>query len=304
MPNVLRRVVGRRPPRSDDGTMSLRDHLTELRSRLIKALFFVLIGAIVGYILYPQILDLLKQPYCQLPADRRFNPSGQTGSNECQLAFFGPLDGFVLRLKIGVICGIILSSPFWLYQLWSFVTPGLRRHERRWSLVFVFCATLLFLAGAVISYFTIGKALGLLVSLAGPGTVAVLAVPNYVSFVTSMLLVFGAAFELPLLISMLNLVGVLPAARLIKWQRMAIFLIFVFAAVATPSQDPISMCMLAIPMSLLFEGSVLLAWLHDRRKARREAESGYGQLDDDEISPLDVSVQPIDDLDPIDPPRR
>jgi sec-independent protein translocase protein TatC len=282
--------------------MSLRDHLTELRSRLIKALFFLFIGAIVGWILYPQILDLLKEPYCQLPAKQRFNPNG-IGS-DCQLAFFGPLDGFVLRLKVGVICGIILSSPFWLYQLWSFVTPGLRRNERRWSMVFVFAATLLFLAGAVISYFTIGKALNLLVTLAGSGTVAVLAVPNYVSFVTSMLLVFGAAFELPLLVSMLNLVGVLPAARLIKWQRMAIFLIFVFAAVATPSQDPISMCMLAIPMSLLFEGSVLLAWLHDRRKARREAEAGFGDLDDDEVSPLDVSIQPIDDLDPADPPRR
>ena len=119
-----------------------------------------------------------------------------------------------------------------------------------------------------------------------------------------MLLVFGAAFELPLLVSMLNLVGVLPASRLIKWQRMAIFLIFVFAAVATPSQDPISMCMLAIAMSLLFEGSVLLAWIHDRRKAKREIASGFGDLDDDEVSPLDVSIQPIDDLDPADPPRR
>jgi sec-independent protein translocase protein TatC len=305
VPSVLRRVVRRRPRPEDGtgGTMSLRDHLTELRSRLIKALLFVAIGAVIGWILYPQILDLLKEPYCKLPADRRFNPSAGAGQ-DCQLAFFGPLDGFVLRLKVGVICGIILSSPFWLYQLWAFVTPGLRRHERRWTTVFVFSATLLFLAGAVLSYFTIGKALALLVNLAGSGTVAVIAVPNYVGFVTSMLLVFGAAFELPLLVSMLNLVGVLPASRLIKWQRMAIFLIFVFAAVATPSQDPISMCMLAIPMSLLFELSVLLAWLHDRRKARREAESGFGGLSDDEISPLDTAVAPVDTLDPVDPPRR
>jgi sec-independent protein translocase protein TatC len=304
VPNVLRRVVHRRPRSDDDGTggtMSLRDHLYELRGRLIKALVFVALGAIIGWILYPQILDLLKEPYCALPPDRRFNPSN---GPSCQLAFFGPLDGFVLRLKVGVICGIILSSPFWLYQLWAFVTPGLRRHERRWTTLFVFSATLLFLAGAVLSYFTIGKALALLVNLAGSGTVAVIAVPNYISFVTSMLLVFGAAFELPLLISMLNLVGVLPAARLIRWQRIAIFLIFVFAAVATPSQDPISMCMLAIPMSLLFELSVLLAWLHDRRKARREAETGFGALDDDEMSPLDASIQPIDEAAPLDPPRR
>lgn len=303
VPNVLRRVIRSRP-RSDDGgggTMSLRDHLSELRSRLIKALLFVAVGAVIGWILYPQILDLLKEPYCALPPDRRFNPSN---GSECQLAFFGPLDGFVLRLKVGVICGIILSSPFWLYQLWAFVTPGLRRNERRWTTLFVFSATLLFLAGAVLSYFTIGKALTLLVNLAGSGTVAVIAVPNYIGFVTSMLLVFGAAFELPLLVSMLNLVGVLPAARLIKWQRIAIFLIFVFAAVATPSQDPISMCMLAIPMSMLFELSVLLAWLHDRRKARREAEAGFGDLADDQISPLDVSVQPVDEPAELDPPRR
>jgi sec-independent protein translocase protein TatC len=115
-----------------------------------------------------------------------------------------------------------------------------------------------------------------------------------------MLLVFGAAFELPLLVSMLNLVGVLPARTLLRWQRLSIFLIFVFAAVATPSQDPFSMLMLAIPMSLLFELSVLLAWMHDRRKARREATASYAGFDDDELSPLDTTIQPIDDPDPAD----
>ena len=297
VPNPLRRVMRRRQ-RVVDGTMSLRDHIAELRSRLIKALLFVLLGAVVGWILYPQILDILKDPYCALPEDRRFNPSNGEG---CQLAFFGPMDGFVLRLKVGAICGIILASPFWLYQLWSFVTPGLRRHEKRWSMVFVFAATLLFLGGAVLSYFTIGKALSLLINLAGPGTVAVLSVTDYISFVTAMLLVFGAAFELPLLVTMLNLVGVLPAAKLLRWQRLSVFLIFVFAAVATPSQDPFSMLMLAIPMSLLFELSVLLAWLHDRRKARREAAESFVGFDDDEMSPLDTTIQPVDD--PADPPR-
>jgi sec-independent protein translocase protein TatC len=297
VPNPLRRVIRRRR-RSVEGTMSLRDHIAELRSRLIKALFFVMLGAVVGWILYPQILDILKDPYCALPENRRFNPSNGEG---CQLAFFGPMDGFVLRLKVGAICGIILASPFWLYQLWSFVTPGLRKHEKRWSMVFVFAATLLFLAGAVLSYFTISKALSLLINLAGEGTVAVIAVPQYVGFVTSMLLVFGAAFELPLLVTMLNLVGVLPAAKLLRWQRLSVFLIFVFAAVATPSQDPFSMLMLAIPMSLLFEFSVLLAWLHDRRKARREAAESFVGFDDDEMSPLDTTIQPVDD--PADPPR-
>ena len=299
VPNPLRRLVRRRQ-RTVDGTMSLRDHIAELRSRLLKALFFVAIGAVVGWILYPRILDVLIQPYCDLPASQRL----LSGDGQCKLIFTSPLDGFVLRLKVGAICGIILAAPFWVYQLWAFITPGLHRREKRWTVGFVVLSSLLFAAGAVISYFTISKALALLVGFAGDSTVAAIDAPKYVGFVTSMLLVFGAAFELPLLVTALNRVGVLSAARLIHWQRMAIFLIFVFAAVATPSQDPISMCMLAVPMCILFEIAVLFAWLHDRRKARRQAAEGFGDLADDEISPLDTSASPIDDLDPVDNPRR
>lgn len=278
--------------------MSLRDHVAELRSRLLKALLFVGLGAIVGWILYPQILEVLIRPYCALPPEQRLlNADG-----ECNLLVTAPLDGFVLRLKVGAICGVILAAPFWLYQLWAFVTPGLHRREKRWTIVFVALSTLLFAAGAVLSYFTIEKALALLIGFAGDSTVAAIDAPKYIGFVTSMLLVFGAAFELPLLVAMLNLVGVLSAARLIRWQRLAIFLIFVFAAVATPSQDPISMCMLAIPMAMLFEVSVLFAWLHDRRKARREAAESFADLPDDVASPLDLTVDPIDGPTPVDEP--
>jgi len=294
-PKPLRRVLRRRQ-RPADGTMSLRDHIAELRSRLLKAMFFVAVGTVVGWVLYPRILDVLIQPYCQLPASQRL----LAGDGGCKLIFTSPLDGFVLRIKVGAICGIILASPFWLYQLWAFVTPGLHRRERRMTIAFVALSSLLFAAGAVLSYFTIEKALALLVSFAGDSTVAAIDAPKYISFVTSMLLVFGAAFELPLLVTALNRVGVLSAARLLRWQRLAIFLIFVFAAVATPSTDPISMCMLAIPMSLLFEMSVLVAWLHDRRKARREAAGSFGNLSDDDISPLDLATEPIDDLTPVD----
>jgi sec-independent protein translocase protein TatC len=284
--------------------MSLRDHLAELRGRLLKALLFVALGAVVGWILYPQILRVLIEPYCQLPPNQRL----LTGDGQCKLIFTSPLDGFVLRLKVGAICGLILASPFWLYQLWAFVTPGLRRRERRWTVVFVAFSTLLFAAGAALSYFTIEKALALLVGFAGDSTVAAIDAPKYVGFVTSMLLVFGVAFELPLLVVMLNLVGVLSARRLIRWQRLAIFLIFVFAAVATPSQDPISMCMLAIPMALLFELAVLVAWVHDRRKARRAAAESFADLPDDVASRLDLTVEPVDepaaDLDRVDDARR
>jgi len=290
--------VLRRRERPQDGTMSLRDHIAELRSRLLKALFFVAIGAVVGWILYPQIIDFLKQPYCELPADRRFS----NGSGECKLLFTSPLDGFMLRLKVGAITGMVLAAPFWLYQLWAFVTPGLHRRERRWTITFVLASSLLFVAGSYLAYLTVENALALLVNLAGDATVAALTIVEYMRFVTSMLLVFGIAFELPLLVVMLNQVGVLSAARLRRWQRLAIFLIFVFAAVATPSQDPLSMCMLAIPMAILFEISVLIASIHDRRKARRERSESFEDLPDDVASPLDYAPTPIDE--PLDDIRR
>lgn len=270
--------------------MSLGEHLRELRSRILKALLFVALGAVVGWIFYPQILELLKEPYCDLPAERRFPPQG-----ECALPYFSPLDGFMLRFKVAAFVGAVLSAPFWLYQLWAFVTPGLRRNERRWTVVFVAASTLLFAAGTVLSYLTLPKALDLLTALAGEGTIAAIEVTRYIGFVTSMLLVFGVSFELPLLVIMLNLVGVVSAERLRRWQRLAIFLIFVFAAIATPSQDPISMAMLAVPMSLLFEGAVLIAVIHDRRKARREAAESFHDLPDDEASPLDETPTPVDD---------
>jgi sec-independent protein translocase protein TatC len=288
----LRRLLGRRRHRSPDGSMPLREHLVELRSRLIKALLFIAVGMIAGWVLYPHILDILKQPYCDLPADRRFPPDRVPG--QCQLLFTGPLDGFMLRFKVAGIAGAVLSAPFWLYQLWAFVTPGLRRNERRWTVVFVFATTVLFAAGTVLSYLTVSKALSLLVNIAGSSTVAAIEVTRYLSFVTTMLLVFGVSFELPLVIVLLNFVGILSYRRLLRWQRMAIFLIFVFAAVATPSQDPISMCMLAIPMSLLFEGAVLAAWLHDRRKERREAAESFRDLPDDVASPLDPTPSRLD----------
>ena len=281
--------------------MPLREHISELRSRMLKAMFFLAIGAAVGWVLYPHILGFLKEPYCALPSTKRYPPD-RPGAT-CQLLFFGPLDGFMLRLKVGVIAGAVLSAPFWLYQLWAFITPGLHRKERRWTVVFIFSSTSLFVAGAILSYFTVSNALGLLIGFAGNGTAAAIEVSRYVGFVTSMMLVFGASFELPLLVVLLNQVGVLSARRLLRWQRVSVFLIFVFAAVATPSQDPLSMCLLAIPMSMLFEAAVLIAWLHDRRKARREALESYHDLPDDQISSLDEPASRLDDLDPIDDVR-
>ena len=288
-----RRVFPRRRRRANpDGTMTLIEHLRELRTRIFKALLFIVIGMVVGFFLYNRLLHILEHPYCELPPERRYNG----GNGECALVFRGVADGFIVRLKVSMLAGLLLASPFWLYQLWAFVTPGLRRNERKWSVVFVLCASVLFALGSLLAYLVLPKALSVLVGFAGPGTVALFDVKEYLSFVSSMLLIFGAAFELPLLVAMLNFAGVLTYKVLARWQRLSIFLIFVFAAVATPSQDPFSMIFMAVPLCLLFEGAVLVAYIHDKRKARREAESGWGDVADDEASPLDTTPSRLDDL--------
>jgi sec-independent protein translocase protein TatC len=276
--------------------MTLIEHLSELRSRLFKAAIFVAAGTVAGWILYSRLLVLLMHPYCALPPERRFNNA--TGG--CQLVFFSVGDGFMIRLKVSVIAGLVLSAPFWLYQLWAFITPGLKRNERKWTIIFVASASVLFALGMVLAYLVLPKAMHVLVGFAGPDVTPLFAVKDYLSFVTSMLLIFGVAFELPLLVVILNLAGVLSYQRLMKWQRMAIFLIFVFAAVATPSQDPFSMIFMAVPLCMLFEVAVLIARIHDKRKAAREASESFADLPDDVASPLDLTPEPVQPAEPLD----
>jgi sec-independent protein translocase protein TatC len=271
--------------------MSVMDHLRELRRRVIVMVLIVAAGAIIGWIFYPQILSILKHPYCQIPPSRRFPPN----SSSCDLIFFQPLAGFTTRLKVAFIAGAVITAPLWLYQIWAFVVPGLRRTERKYTLIFIAASTALFAAGVSLAYLILSKGLRVLIGAAGPGTAALLDVNSYLSFVVLMLVVFGAAFELPLLVVLANFAGALPSRWLRKSQRIAIFLIFVFAAVATPSTDPFSMTAMAVPMCLLYEGAVLIATIHDRRKARRKAEQqAAAVLADDVPSTVDPIPTPID----------
>ncbi|MDR1999736.1 MAG: twin-arginine translocase subunit TatC, partial [Frankiaceae bacterium] len=259
---------------------------------LIISLLILAVGGTVGFFLYDQVLGFLKHPYCELPAKRRF-PGAETG--QCALVFTGVLDGFTTRLKVSVIVGAIGTAPFWLYQLWAFVTPGLHRKERRYALSYVSIATALFLSGAALAYVTLRKGLSVLIGTAGAGTQALLTINSYLSFVVLMLLAFGAAFQVPLLVIMLNRAGVLPYALLRRSQRMAIFLLFVFAAVATPSGDPFTMTALAVPLVLLFELAVLIARAHDKRKAAADAAARQrNQAEDDLPSALSPFADPID----------
>ncbi|MHB8340084.1 MAG: twin-arginine translocase subunit TatC [Mycobacteriales bacterium] len=255
--------------------MSLVEHLQELRSRLAKALLAIFAGAIVGFIFFHPIFRLLEHPYCRLPQHDR----ALTG---CKLIFTGPLDAFIVRVKVAAIGGVVLASPVWLYQLWGFITPALRRHERRFALSFVLSSLVLFAGGATLAFLTLNKALGFLLSFGGSGLQSLLDINRYLAYVQAMLFIFGVSFELPLVLVMLNLAGVLPAARLRKWRRWAIFLIFAFAAVATPSQDALTMLALAVPMTVLYEAAVVVARIHDRRRPP----SPYAGLDPDSPSPL------------------
>lgn len=249
--------------------MSVLDHLRELRRRLIIVVLFIAAGAVLGWILYDPVLKFLEHPYCSVPAVHRYN--GHNGKS-CDLIYTGVLDGFTTRLKVSFIAGTVFSAPFWLYQIWAFITPGLRRNERRYTVVFIAASTLLFAAGMGLAYLVLAKGLSVLLGSAGSGTQALLTVNSYLSFVTLMMVIFGAAFELPLLVVLANLAGVLSAGVLKKSQRLAIFLIFAFAAVATPSTDPFTMCAMAVPMVALFEGAVLIAIVREARHARREPE--------------------------------
>jgi sec-independent protein translocase protein TatC len=253
-----------------DGRMSVLDHLRELRRRVIIAAIVVAVGAVLGWYLYPHTLSFLKGPYCSVPYKYRF-PGNDSNPKDCDLIYTGVLDGFTTRLKVAVISGAIFTAPVWLYQIWGFITPGLKKNERKYTVIFIAASTLLFAAGVTLAYLVLSKGISVLVRQAGSGTVAFLTVNNYLSFVTLLLTVFGLAFELPLLVVMANFAGVLPARLLRKSQRIAIFLIFLFAAVATPSTDPFTMCAMAVPMCLLFEGAVVIAVIHDKRKAARKA---------------------------------
>jgi sec-independent protein translocase protein TatC len=194
----------------------------------------------------------------------------------------------------------VLSAPFWLYQLWAFITPGLKRHERRYAIGFVAVSTLLFAAGAVLAYLFLGAGLRALLGLAGNGVVVALTAQDYIGFVLSVLIAFGVSFELPLVLVALNLVGVLSHAVLAKGRRWIFFLTIVFAAVVTPTQDPFTMLAMALPMIVLFEGAIQFARVVDKRRARRQAAAGFPDVPDDQPSPLDPRPSALDEPDRVD----
>lgn len=269
--------------RTPDDVMTLTEHLSELRVRIIRSALAVVILAILIIAFYDQVLDFLRGPY-QTLCDRKgaeFCGANYDAEGKVRLIFLDPLEGFGTRIRIASYGGIILAMPVIIYQAWRFVVPALHPHEKRYARWFGVSAFVLFALGAVIAYLTLEKALEFLIAWSGHDTSAAFRVSSYVSLVGLMVAAFGFGFEFPLFLVFLQLVGVVEPQTLIRHWRYAVVIITFLAAIITPSGDPISLAALAIPMTVLYGVSILIGlWVQRRRRRAEAAESSTGNGED------------------------
>lgn len=245
--------------RPSPDSMTLIEHLAELRRRLIIVLAAVAAGAIAVYILYPQILRFFLHPYCV--------QAHKVGSN-CVLTVFGPLDAFAIRLNVTAYGALVVALPVVIFELWRFVTPGLKASEKKYAVPFTLATVVLFALGAYVAWLTFPHALGFLHAVGGPNIHDLFTPSKYLTLILALMAIFGITFEFPIVLVGLELAGVLTPERLAHWRKWAIVLIVVFAGVITPSSDPFSMLALALPMIVFYEASIQIGKLVSRRRKR------------------------------------
>jgi sec-independent protein translocase protein TatC len=271
----------------DDGRMALADHLRELRARLLRVAVMLVVGIAVAWFFYDELFGLIYDPY----ARAQVVLEGRGVDSKPVLT--GVANPLLLQLKLCALAAVVLGSPYWLYQVWAFVVPGLHAHERRWTRVFAAVAGPLFLLGVATGYYVLPKGIEVLIGFTPEALQNLVEFGDYFRFLTRMLLVFGVAFEIPLFVVMLSLAGVVSGKSLGEFRPWIVVGTFVFAAVATPSTDPFSMLMLALPMTLLFLISEGIARLIDRRRRRLAASEGLAGLGDDMASPLSYEREEV-----------
>jgi sec-independent protein translocase protein TatC len=250
--------TAKRKSRPSPDNMTLGEHLGELRRRVMICVIAFVIAATVAVFAYEPILHFLLRPLCTVDASTLHHTRQGSGSlilssnGTCNLFVTSPLDGLSLRVKIALFGGLVLASPVILFQVWRFVTPGLKASERRYAVPFVLSAFVLFLCGAATAYLTLPHALGFLKSVGGPNLQAIYDPIPYLGLILLMMTIFGLTFEFPVVLVSLELARVVTPARLLHAWRWAVIIITVVAAVFTPSSDPFSMFALAIPLVVFY----------------------------------------------------
>jgi len=264
-----------RRKRSPDGRMSLGDHLRELRRRIVIAASAIVVGSVLGWFEYDSLFTQLMAPLRKLEAER----GGLVNIN-----FGGITQPFTVQLQVAMFVGVIVASPVWLFQVWGFIVPGLTKREKRTAMAFVGAAAPLFLTGCFLATRVVPRAVEILIGFTPQGAANLPDAALYLTFVTRFILAFGLAFLLPVFLVGLNVAHILPARVMLKGWRIAVLLIFVFAAAMTPTPDAWTMLVLAFPMVGLFYAAVGVSMVLDKRRARREPD--WAKVPDDEASPL------------------
>ncbi len=251
-----------RPKRRDpEGTMSLVEHLEELRRRLVISVVAIAVGSVVGWILYDAVIELLLEPYCDYWATV---PPENRPTDSCSLFFMGAVDPVLIKLKVVVFLGLFIALPVVLWELWAFIVPGLTQREKRLAVPFVASSVILFALGAYLAYATLPRALSFLLGFAGSEFAPLLTGDRFLSFVMLVALAFGLSFEFPIVLIFLTVVGVISTQMLRDWRRWAYLGISVFAAFITPSADPYTMLAMMLPMMLFYEAAIIVARLLKR----------------------------------------
>jgi sec-independent protein translocase protein TatC len=292
---VTKPSMPRRRPKNPEGRMSLREHLAELRRRVVWAVVAMVIGTIGGWFLYGTVMEHVIMGPLQ---------DASEGGQKVTLTYTAIADAFNIKVKVAVYIGLVISSPVWLYQIWAFITPGLTKKERRTSLWFVAFAVPLFLSGVWVAILVLPKAIAFGAEFALEGSLNQPQAGTVITFAGRLIIALGVAFLLPLFLVGLNMMGLVSGKVMGKHWRIAVFFAFLFAAIVSPSPDAVQMIIMALPLVGLYAASVFISLWFDRRRAKKRGEDPIFGLDDDESSPLTSDGDGISDSSPIDAPER